>query len=194
MGGDFGCRVAVSPRNPDPTNDDPEPRRGRQREQAWRCLVATRRSSGSRSSVAPAGGLRSTKLVVRSRFHLPWGSRRQAMNLRRSATGKPRAGAIPSPSRNETAAEPTTELERATPTFHHPSLAFPGKMKQPSLVGRSLRTSSSDQVPSVASSESSHDCRAARAGLQWSGNSRILAPASRRQVPGSILAAIREDP
>ena len=32
------------------------------------------------------------------------------------------------------------------------SLALPGKMKQPSLVDRSLRTSSSDQVPSVAAS------------------------------------------
>ncbi len=60
-------------------------------------------------------------------------------------------------------------------------------------VGRSLRTSSSDQVPSVAASESSHDCRAARADLQRSGSSRILAPVTRRQVPGSIPAAIRQD-
>jgi hypothetical protein len=30
------------------------------------------------------------------------------------------------------------------------------------------------KVPSVAASESSHDCRAPRADLRWSGSSRIL--------------------
>jgi len=33
----------------------PSPRRGRQRDHDWRCLLATRRSSGTRSSVAPVG-------------------------------------------------------------------------------------------------------------------------------------------
>ncbi len=50
------CNLYVSPRNPDPASADPEPRRGRPRELAWRCLIATRRSSGSRSSVAPVWG------------------------------------------------------------------------------------------------------------------------------------------
>jgi hypothetical protein len=49
------------------------------------------------------------------------------------------------------------------------------------------------KVPSVAASESWHDCQASRADLPGSGSSRILAPVSRRQVPGSILAAIRQD-
>jgi len=44
-----------------------------------------------------------------------------------------------------------------------------------------------------SASVSAHDCRASRADLQWSGSSRILAPVSRRQVPGTILAAIRQD-
>ena len=46
----------VSPRNPEPSNDDPEPPKGAAEGEAWRCLIATRRSSGSRSSVAPVGG------------------------------------------------------------------------------------------------------------------------------------------
>ena len=40
----------------------------------------------------PRWGLRSRELVVRSLRHLPWGSRRQAMKLRRSAAGKSRCG------------------------------------------------------------------------------------------------------
>ena len=46
----------VSPRNPEPSNDDPEPPKGAAEGEAWRCLIATRRSFGSRSSVAPVGG------------------------------------------------------------------------------------------------------------------------------------------
>ena len=46
----------VSPRNPEPSNDDPEPPKGAAEGEAWRCLIATRRSSGSRSTVAPVGG------------------------------------------------------------------------------------------------------------------------------------------
>ena len=50
------------------------------------------------------------------------------MNFRRSAAGKPRAGAIPSLSRHQTAAEPAMELERPTPTFHHLTRRF-GRVK-----------------------------------------------------------------
>jgi len=76
---------------------------------------------------------------VLGRWDVRFATGEKAMNFRRSAAGKPRAWAIPSPSRNETAAEDAMELECATPTFHHPSLAHPGKMKQPFPVGRSLR-------------------------------------------------------
>jgi len=45
------------------------------------------------------------------------------------------------------------------------------------------------KVPSVAASESSHDCRAARADLQRSGSSRILS--LRQYLEDKFLAPSR---
>src|SRR5208283_1331491 len=55
------------------------------------------------------------------------------MNFRRSAAGKPRAEAIPSRSRDETAVEAAIEQKRATPNPRHPAFTLP--MYRPPLRG-----------------------------------------------------------
>src|SRR5271166_907363 len=47
---------------------------GRQKDHDWRSLIASRRSAGRGHLIVSSPlGLRSIKLVVTSRFHLPWG-------------------------------------------------------------------------------------------------------------------------